>query len=498
MKSNLYNVIAAFSFLLLFQMGSYAQPKTYIRKSAHKQSALADIKSLEQAMNYMRNNVSCDSVRGWYYQGAMHDLPNSINGANQLCSSYNRPADKKTAWSGCPHRGNSQYHFLIWHRLYIWHFEKIVRAISKNKDFALPYWDYTDPNFRTMPPAFTKSTSPLFTKSRLQALNQGSPIDNNIDLTTDEVFRNTIFGDFSTQLDGDIHGVIHYYTGGGYANPRPSIYNEITQTNQLGLMSSVPTAGFDPIFWVHHSNIDYLWKQWEQKTNIKPDLNELKRVNWDYTFFEPNGKKIKYTVEEAYYKAMSLDYTYEGLQNGPLVALASNSNVNKNVLETKNNEVTQEKKSISLIDQKVQKKMSDDKMTINLGFSKVLKDKARVNMLTESTQNLPPLAIGRMILTVSIEFDKEPTALYEVYFNTNKIDKSKKAGKLSFFGVMHGHDEMNHDMGKISHEFRFDVTEEYSKGDVGNNIKLFLARVAGNEQNEITVSSVKLDVEKDE
>lgn len=498
MKSILYNAIAVLSILLFFQMDSYAQSKIYIRKSAHKQSALADIKSLEEAMNYMKNNVSCDSVRGWYYQGAIHDVPSTISGSNQLCASYNRPSEKKIAWSGCPHRGNSQYHFLIWHRLYIWHFEKIVRAISKNKDFALPYWDYTDPNFRTMPPAFLKANSSLYTKSRLQSLNQGNSIGSEVDLNTTPVFRNKNFRNFSAQLDADIHGAVHSYTGGGYAIPRPVIENEITQTKQLGLMASVNTAGFDPIFWVHHSKIDYLWRQWEQNTNIRPDLNELKRVNWDYTFFEPNGKRITYTVEEAYNKAMSIDYTYEGLQNDPLIASAANSSVSNNSLEFKASELTQEKKTVSLIDQKVGKKMADDKMTINLSFSKAVKNKARINMLTESAPNQPPMAVGRMILTVNIEFDKEPTALYEVYFNSNKIDQSKKAGKLSFFGVMHGHDQMDHDMGKVSRDFKFDVTEEYSKGDVSDNIKLFLARVAGSEENAITISSVKLDVVKDE
>ena len=29
-----------------------------------------------------------------------------------------------------------------------------------------------------------------------------------------------------------------------------------------GAMADVPTAAFDPIFWVHHSNIDRLWVEW--------------------------------------------------------------------------------------------------------------------------------------------------------------------------------------------------------------------------------------------
>jgi tyrosinase len=38
-------------------------------------------------------------------------------------------------------------------------------------------------------------------------------------------------------------------------------------------MSSIPTAPTDPIFWMHHANIDRLWSQWQQThAGLNPNL----------------------------------------------------------------------------------------------------------------------------------------------------------------------------------------------------------------------------------
>ena len=50
------------------------------------------------------------------------------------------------------------------------------------------------------------------------------------------------FNIFSSQVEG-IHGTIHVAVGG---------------SNPAGHMSVVDVAGFDPIFWLHHANVDRL------------------------------------------------------------------------------------------------------------------------------------------------------------------------------------------------------------------------------------------------
>ena len=50
------------------------------------------------------------------------------------------------------------------------------------------------------------------------------------------------FSSFQSQING-VHGSVHIAVGGD--------------------MSSVPSAGFDPIFYLHHANIDRLWANWQ-------------------------------------------------------------------------------------------------------------------------------------------------------------------------------------------------------------------------------------------
>jgi hypothetical protein len=52
-------------------------------------------------------------------------------------------------------------------------------------------------------------------------------------------------------LDQNIHGTVHVFVGNGQG------------------MGSVPWAAGDPIFWMHHSNIDRLWVSWNQ-THTNP------------------------------------------------------------------------------------------------------------------------------------------------------------------------------------------------------------------------------------
>jgi tyrosinase len=60
--------------------------------------------------------------------------------------------------------------------------------------------------------------------------------------TIDSILEAPTFEDFSTRLE-DVHGGVHVWVGGA--------------------MSQVPTAGYDPVFMMHHSMIDRLWYLWQ-------------------------------------------------------------------------------------------------------------------------------------------------------------------------------------------------------------------------------------------
>ncbi len=56
------------------------------------------------------------------------------------------------------------------------------------------------------------------------------------------------------------HNAVHGAVGGSF--------RQADGSEGDGLMGSVETAAFDPIFWVHHANVDRLWTIWECRNRV--------------------------------------------------------------------------------------------------------------------------------------------------------------------------------------------------------------------------------------
>jgi tyrosinase len=75
----------------------------------------------------------------------------------------------------------------------------------------------------------------------------------------DQAYGFADFQDFNQTLDGQPHGAVHVDTGSGDQ-----------QVTQGGWMTSTVTASFDPVFWLHHSEIDRFWVGWNAAGNATP------------------------------------------------------------------------------------------------------------------------------------------------------------------------------------------------------------------------------------
>lgn len=379
---------------------------TYIRKDAHSEAAQADLKALEVALEKMRN-MPCDNPLSWYYQGAIHAIPGNVPN-NRLCPSYqNIRTDLKWGWNTCTHQTGSEIHFLLWHRIYLMHFEKIVRKLSGKADFALPYWHYTDKANQVLPKMLRNKSSALYTPSRLSSLNQGVAIHGAVKekLDVKNLMENTDFATFNSTIDGAPHGAMHVYIGGGYS--AETIYNPIYQQyNVQGLMGKVPSAGFDPVFWLHHGEIDFLWEQWDQsEKGERPTLADLEQASWPYQFYDENGNTVEYTVKEAYEKAFNTDYQYDRLLNKSKRRLTADNTIEKRTL------LTQQIIGKSLLngDISVTPKRYDGK---------------RLNV------------DGEIVLKINTSFTQEPKDSYSVYLVDDENNKHT-IGVMTFFGAAH-------------------------------------------------------------
>lgn len=249
-------------------------------------------------------------------------------------------ADFDRYWLQCQH---GSWYFLPWHRGYLIGFEQLVRSTIKGlggpEDWTLPYWNYFKPGQNNLPPAFASrtwpdgiGTNPLFVEQRwgpdprhpgrvfipLQAVN--------LDALTISEFTGVASGgdpgfggvDTGFEHNGDVHGdlegqphdQVHGFVGGEKefpGNPRPL----------PGLMSAPQTAGLDPIFWLHHANIDRLWEVWRR---TDPNNQDPEEASWrdgpaslgQHAFVvpRPDGTPWEFTPGEMSDFA-KLDYTYD-------------------------------------------------------------------------------------------------------------------------------------------------------------------------------------------
>ena len=400
-------LILFLSFLTLLSCSDKKEPERYLRKEIHSKEAQADVEAMNRALLIMKSK-GCEDPISWYYQGAMHWIPDTINN-NQFCDSYHNLSDSKDGWRHCTHTRSKkeEIHFLVWHRLYIWHFEKIVRKLSGKKDFALPYWDYTsgDKNKMSLHPLFRDSKSNLYENCRFDSINKGFPIEGEVERALDitKLMSYTDYELFNNNMDRAPHGTIHDYIGHGndYNDGKLFFNNSITGTvTHDGLMGWVPTAAFDPIFWTHHSNIDRIWQKWSNSKNGQMvTLEMLKSSEWKYVFFDENGKKVTYTPEQIIDILYDMDYDYDDVK-----------------VEPKNNQLVRLERLSYLGEESANTFLSGNNTIVDLDVKSV-KSKS-------------------VIIEIEASYSEVPSGVVEVYLNTNKRDVKSDdfVGFMTFFG----------------------------------------------------------------
>lgn len=463
------SIIAVLVLMALSVQGATAECPT-IRKNASLPEAANDLSSLTTAMAAMRL-LPCDNPLSWYYQGAMHWVPDdaqdgsAIAPAAVLCPSYDgTPQTLKQAWDNCTHSQGTELHFLLWHRLYIYHLELIVKDQSNNPNFALPYWDYTNTSYRVMPGAFRNPSESLYEAARLPLLNAGQAIEAKMDpfLDTTKLMQYQTYRLFNQNIDAAPHGAMHDYIGG--AADGFTTQNEIYQNEQAGLMSLVPSAAFDPIFWAHHSNIDFLWQQWMNSPNgAMPILSELEASPIPYQFFDPQGNLVTYTVEEAYNAAFNLPVTYD--------VFGSECMPSKDEFDGKGR-----------------------KSTFSLDMALTRKAPA-----AEKEE--------RIIMNLLVSFPEEPDGLFSVYVSNSAeqvLESAEQlAGHMTFFGARHhashhpthkGAEDAHG--GKLTKQFAFDVTDELDPNALDGKVNVHIRKVGDEDDtDELTIEEITFTVE---
>jgi len=223
-----------------------------------------------------------EDFRSWMYQAGVH-------GSSALEAAA--IPDGAIYWRQCKHNST---HFLTWHRWYLLFCEEIIRHLADDCHFTMPYWDYIANNFLPEPlrlPADV-TTNSLYDATRNTDINTG--VAGISGLHTDALDQ-VNFNTFSNALA---------------SNPHNTVHNQI-----VGNMGQVATAGRDPVFWLHHCNVDRYWECWIRKPGrVHPGSPWSDE---EFPFHSLTGRREAIVADGL--RTADLGYTYDNLPCGLLV-----------------------------------------------------------------------------------------------------------------------------------------------------------------------------------
>ena len=87
-----------------------------------------------------------------------------------------------------------------------------------------------------------------------------------------------------------------------------------------GDMAEFSTVGGDPIFFLHHCNLDRIWESWNRLGNSNP--TEPKYLNRKFTFADRNRKRVDMPVS-AGDRTAQLGYEYDNYAQPPKKSVAA-------------------------------------------------------------------------------------------------------------------------------------------------------------------------------
>ncbi|MGI9146659.1 MAG: tyrosinase family protein [Chloroflexota bacterium] len=144
--------------------------------------------------------------------------------------------------------------FLPWHRDFLRKFEQALQALDAQS--FVPYWQWTDD--RTIP-SFLATVLPAVSVPGVRnpihvhrSLGRRGRLPSGFEIDAVVTHTNLTYTNFTTLLEG-FHNDVHNFVG--------------------GTMGNIMVSPADPVFWLHHAQMDRLWSVWQAaNTGKHPNL----------------------------------------------------------------------------------------------------------------------------------------------------------------------------------------------------------------------------------
>lgn len=383
--------------------------------------------TVQQQIDYLNQSGLGKYVR--YYQGVVDQTPPD--------------AVAQTTWATCQHSGGQQSqqtpNFFLWHRMYLYYFEKVLQWASGDPTLRLPYWNYTDPAQVRIPAPFLDKNSALYDDKRDPGMNNGTSQLNPNSTNIDSLMRISDYLTFEFRIERGIHGYVHCAVG---------------PTCPVAHMGDVPLAGNDPVFYSHHGNIDRLFACWETKYGIPSG-------DWStqtFSFPDAAGNMVTKPVSD-FLDTKALGYVYDNesacTRTHMLAATAAAA----------------ASAAPTVLAQSPQVAIDRNKVTVDIA----LPGTARQKMRGLAAAQPQPLSLELRDITAQAP----PGVLLDVYIYLKSAPEKKQfVGTISWFndfGVGHHH------MEPVDKTVDFDITDQLKRlgAESANSVEVSIEASTG-------------------
>ncbi|GFP78719.1 polyphenol oxidase i chloroplastic [Phtheirospermum japonicum] len=191
--------------------------------------------------------------------------------------------------------------FFPFHRWYLYFYERILGKLIGDPTFALPFWNWDNPKGMTIPPMFLDPKSALYDSKRNQD-NLKAVIDLGMTGNKDplQIVANNLTIMYSEMVRGNAD--VYDFMGQPYREGTAVFVGDPREPSGEDL-GNFYSAGRDPLFYCHHSNVDRMWTLWQYflPSNKVPDkrITDPDFLNTSFLFYDENAQLVRVTVKDS-------------------------------------------------------------------------------------------------------------------------------------------------------------------------------------------------------
>ncbi|KAJ8761495.1 hypothetical protein K2173_001629 [Erythroxylum novogranatense] len=275
-----------------------------IRPAAHKLDG-AYIAKFSKALELMKS-LPDDDPRSFTQQAHVH------------CA-YCNGAYHQEGYPDLDLQIHNSWLFFPFHRWYLYFFEKILGKLINDPTFAIPFWNWDAPAGMQMPAVYTPSGSPLYDAYRNQSHLPPTLLD--LDYSSkktpitdaDKLYASNLALMYRQMVTSPKTNTLffgHPYRAGTAADPGAGTI-ETTPHTQLHIWCGDPrqpngenmgnfySAGRDPLFFAHHSNVDRMWNIWKKLKKRNKDISDTDYLESTFAFYDENKNLVRVKVKDS-------------------------------------------------------------------------------------------------------------------------------------------------------------------------------------------------------